>query len=96
VLFCKHAKHAARDVPVDLKDTRELVMRSPLAFAASLKCPTRIFFGSLEPHFRQTSKRLASVAREHGLDVQAIEIRGDHNTSVPPAIRDSLEFFKHF
>lgn len=94
VLLCKHARHAARDVPVDLTDRRELQMRSPLAYAASLKCPTRIYYGSQEPHFRATSRRTAEVARQHGRDVEAIQVSGDHQTSVPPAIQRSIRFFQ--
>jgi dipeptidyl aminopeptidase/acylaminoacyl peptidase len=94
VLFCRHAKHAARDVPVNLQDLAELEMRSPLAFAESLKCPARIYFGTQEPHFRQTSERLATLARERGLDVEAIAVKGDHGSAVAPAIRQSIEFFR--
>lgn len=94
VLLCKHAKHAARDVPVDISDRQELTMRSPLAFAASLKCPTRVYFGSQEPHFRETSRKLAGVAKEHGIDAEVVQVPGDHGSSVAPAVRQSLAFFQ--
>ncbi len=93
VLFCKHLKRTG-DVPVDITNLRELEMRSPLAYAASLKCPTRIFYGSQEPHLYATSQLTAKLAKEHGLDVDAIKIEGDHSSSVLPGIKQSILFFE--
>jgi len=94
VLFCKHAKNAARDVPVDITDLRELQLRSPLAYVTSFKCPARMYYGSQEPHLQPMSRRAAALAKAHGLDVEAIEVEGDHSTSVPPAIKHSIAFFQ--
>jgi dipeptidyl aminopeptidase/acylaminoacyl peptidase len=94
VLFCKHAKGARRDVPTDITDLKELQVRSPLAYAASLKCPTRIFYGSKEPYLFATSRMTGQVAKAKGLDVEAVEVEGDHGTSVPPAIKQSIIFFR--
>jgi dipeptidyl aminopeptidase/acylaminoacyl peptidase len=94
VLFCKHAKGAHRDVPTDITDAKELQVRSPLAYAGSLKCPTRIFYGSKEPYLVATSEMTAKVAKAKGLDVEAVQVEGDHGTSVPPAIKQSIAFFR--
>jgi acetyl esterase/lipase len=94
VVFCKHAKNAARDIPVDITNLRELQVRSPLAYAASFKCPARIYFGSAEPHLKPMSERTAALAKARGLDVEAAEAEGDHNTSIPKAIRSSIDFFQ--
>jgi dipeptidyl aminopeptidase/acylaminoacyl peptidase len=94
VLFCKHAKGARRDVPTDITNLRELQVRSPLAYAASLKCPTRIYYGSEEPYLFATSKLTAQVAKGKGLDVEAVQVEGDHGTSVGPAIKQSIAFFR--
>ena len=94
VVFCKHARRAAQDVPFDVTNMRELEVRSPLAYAASFKCPARLYFGSKEPQWRQTSRRTAEVAKSHGLDVEAIEVPGDHGSSVLPGIRQSILFFQ--
>jgi dipeptidyl aminopeptidase/acylaminoacyl peptidase len=94
VLFCKHARHAARDVPVDITNLRELELRSPLAYASSFKCPTRMYYGSQEPHLQPMSQRTAALAQARGLDVEAIRVEGDHSTSVPPAIQQSIAFFQ--
>ena len=93
VVFCRHAKHAARDVPVDITDQRELEMRSPLAYAASLKCPARLYVGTDEPEFHATTRMTAKVARDHGRDAEAILVEGDHGSSVMPAVKQSVEFF---
>jgi dipeptidyl aminopeptidase/acylaminoacyl peptidase len=95
VLFCKHAKGAPRNVPTDITDLKELQVRSPLAYAASLKCPTRIFYGSKEPYLFATSQMTAKVAKGKGLEVDAVEVEGDHGTSVPPAIKQSIIFFRN-
>jgi dipeptidyl aminopeptidase/acylaminoacyl peptidase len=94
VLFCKHAKGAARDVPTDITNLRELQVRSPLAYAASLKCPTRIYYGSQEPYLVPTSQLTAKIAKGKGLDVEAVQVEGDHETSVAPAIKQSIVFFQ--
>jgi hypothetical protein len=93
VLFCKYAKGAKTDVPIDINDLPELEMRSPLAFAESLKCPARLYYGSQEPQWKLTSQKLAELARGKGLDVEAIEVEGDHSSSVKPGILQSIKFF---
>jgi dienelactone hydrolase len=94
VLLCARAKNAARDVPVDINDLRELEMRSPLAYAASLKCPARIYVGTQEPQFQKTNQLTARLAKEHGVDAEAILVEGDHESSVPPGIKQSIAFFQ--
>jgi dipeptidyl aminopeptidase/acylaminoacyl peptidase len=95
VVFCKHAKNAKRDVPVDVTDIRELELRSPLAYATSFKCPARIYYGSLEPHLQAMSQRTAKLAKDSGVDVEAVQIKGDHGTSVAPAVKQSIAFFQN-
>jgi dienelactone hydrolase len=82
------------DIPFDQSNPKEIELRSPLAYAASLKCPIRIYYGSEEPHFNVTSHRLAEIAREHGVDAQAQQVKGDHDTVDLPAIKLSIEFFR--
>lgn len=74
-------------------DPQELRMRSALAFATSFKCPMRLFFGSQEQFFAQQTNETAKRAKEKKLDVAAVQIPGDHFTSVDPAIRQALAFF---
>jgi dienelactone hydrolase len=81
--------------PFDLKDAREIEMRSPLAYATSLKAPTRMYLGTRERSYRETSRRLAKLAQDAKLDVTFMEIEGDHFSAVPAAIEDSIAFFKN-
>jgi predicted Zn finger-like uncharacterized protein len=80
--------------PFDPDDRQELTMRSPLAFPKSFKCPARLYWGDEEFGFSMGTKALAEKARAAGLDVQAIEVTGDHMTSVDPAMRQAVAFFQ--
>jgi dienelactone hydrolase len=81
-------------VPFDQSNPREFQMRSPLAYAASFKCPTRIYYGSQESHFSLTSQRTAEVGSKANLNVAAIETKGNHSTHVPSSIKQSISFFE--
>jgi dipeptidyl aminopeptidase/acylaminoacyl peptidase len=73
---------------------REYQMRSPVAFAGSFKCPVRLYYGTAEIFFNAPSQRTANLAKEHGLDVEAVTVPGDHFSSVSAAMAQSIEFFK--
>jgi dipeptidyl aminopeptidase/acylaminoacyl peptidase len=81
-------------VPFNPSDQKEYQMRSPLAFARSFKCPTRLYHGDEEWGFRPSSKKTAEKARAAGLDVEAVSVPGDHFTSVPEAMRRAIAFFR--
>jgi dipeptidyl aminopeptidase/acylaminoacyl peptidase len=85
--------HAKIELPFDKADVRELQLRSPLAYGASFKCPVRIYYAT-QDHFVLTSRRTAQLAKEHGLDVEAVRIDGDHGSIVPPAVKQSVAFFQ--
>jgi dipeptidyl aminopeptidase/acylaminoacyl peptidase len=93
IIFVKYGFPPDR-VPFDQTDPRELQVRSPLSFAASFKCPTRIFFGTREPHFKLGSKRTAEIAQGKGLNVAAIEVEGSHFSAVPEEMKQALRFFE--
>jgi dienelactone hydrolase len=80
--------------PFDPKDRQELIMRSPLAFPKSFKCPARLYWGADEFEFSMATKALAEKSKAAGLDVQAIEVPGDHMTAVDPAMTQAISFFK--
>lgn len=92
IIFVKYG-FTADKVPFDQTDPREMQMRSPLAFAASLKCPARMFFGTREPHFKLSSQRTAEIAHTKGLDVAAVEVNGSHFSAVPEETKLALAFF---
>ncbi len=78
----------------DQSDPREFQLRSPVAYAMSFKSPIRMYFGDQEGWATLSTQRTAELAKQKGLDVEAIEVPGDHFSSVPEAIRKSIEFFK--
>jgi acetyl esterase/lipase len=85
----------AKEVRFDLNDPRELQVRSPLAYAGSFKCPARLYYSHQAwEHMHLTSERTAEVAKERGLDVEAILVQGNHFSMVRPAMKLSIEFFR--
>jgi hypothetical protein len=84
----------AKEVRFDLSDPRELQVRSALAYAASFKCPARLYYSHQAwEHMHRTSQRTAEVAKERGLDIEAILVEGNHFSMVQPAMKQSIEFF---
>ncbi|MBS1715200.1 MAG: alpha/beta fold hydrolase [Armatimonadetes bacterium] len=80
-------------VPYDRAGRAELEMRSPNVFVKSLKCPTRLYFGSEERLFGVMSRAMADAGRSAGKDIEAIETSGDHFTSVNGSIQKAIAFF---
>jgi hypothetical protein len=50
--------------------------------------------GSQEQLFPVPSKHTAELAKTKGLDVDAVSVPGDHFTSVPAAMQQSVQFFR--
>jgi dienelactone hydrolase len=92
--YTRHAVAIGADVPFDYTDPMELQLRSARVYAASFKCPVRIYYGADETHFALSSQPTAKLAREHGLDVQAIAVDGGHNSAVEAEIQLAIEFFR--
>jgi hypothetical protein len=80
--------------PYDLADQEELRMRSPMLFATSFKCPTRLFWGDQETYFDQVTRETARLAKAAGLDVEAVPVEGNHGSMVPRAIQRAIAFFQ--
>ena len=81
-------------VPFDAADLREVRLRSPVAYATSFKCPVRLFCGDEEYWVQASTRRTAMLAKQVGIDAEAIEVPGDHFASVPEAVRRSIAFFR--
>jgi|SoiMethySBSTD1v2_1073268.scaffolds.fasta_scaffold36064_4 dipeptidyl aminopeptidase/acylaminoacyl peptidase len=81
-------------VPFDQSNPKEFELRSPLAYATSLKSPTRLYVGSQDFFHLAASRKLAEVAQAKKLDVETLTVSGNHYTSVPEAITKSIVFFK--
>jgi dienelactone hydrolase len=93
VLYCRYG-FPKKEIPFDVADPREFEVRSPLAYAGSFKCPVRLFYGTDEKHLDETSKRTAAIAKEKGIDCEAIPVEGGHETAVPAAMKKSIAFFE--
>ena len=81
-------------VTFDMSRIQEYQMRSAVAYAGSFQCPTRIYCGSSEIFFLNSSQETSRRAKLKGLDVEAITVPGDHFTAVPEEIRKSIAFFQ--
>jgi dienelactone hydrolase len=81
-------------VPFDPADRREFQMRSPLAYPRSFKCPVRLYYGNEEFFLGLSTPALAQKAAAANLDVQAVQVPGDHMSAVEPAMRQCIGFFK--
>jgi dienelactone hydrolase/DNA-directed RNA polymerase subunit RPC12/RpoP len=88
------ARGQAELVPFDPEDRREFQMRSPLAYPRSFKCPVRLYYGNEEFFFSLSTPKLAQAATAANLDVQAVQVPGDHMTAVEPAMRQAVAFFR--
>jgi len=87
------------NLPFDMSDPREILLRSPIAFAGGFKCPLRIYHQArdqnhLAEYFALMNRRTVWLAKYRGLDVEGVEIEGNHMTMVPPAVRQSIAFFQ--
>lgn len=88
------AKGQAGLAPFDQANKKEFAMRSPLAYYQSFKCPARLYYGDEEFPLKFSTKRLAEKATAAGADVKAVEVPGDHDTAVDPAMRQAIAFFQ--
>lgn len=80
--------------PFDPTDFDEIRHRSAVAYASSFKCPIRLYCGDEEFWVQSPTRRTAILAKRSGVDALAVETPGDHFTSVPEAIRQSIAFFQ--
>ena len=84
-----------REVVFDTHDRRELQMRSPLAYVASVKSPVRVFYSyEAAPLNQRSSQRFVTLARARGVDAKAIRVWGSHMSHVARAMPRSIAFFK--
>jgi dipeptidyl aminopeptidase/acylaminoacyl peptidase len=81
-------------IPFDPSDIREVRLRSPVAYASSFKCPVRLFCGDEEYWVQGSTQRTALLAKQWGIDAEAIEVPGDHFSARDGAIRQTISFFR--
>jgi formylglycine-generating enzyme required for sulfatase activity len=86
-------------LPFDKSDPREINLRSPLPYTSSLKCPLRLYYHDAErdllgDYLTFMNRRMVAMAKNRGLDVDAVAVAGDHMTHVAAAMRQSIGFFQ--
>jgi len=91
--YTRHTVAIGGEVPFNFTDPMELQLRSARVYAASFKCPLRIYYGADETHFALSSKPTAELAQAHHLNVQAIAVDGGHNSALAAEIEQAIQFF---
>jgi formylglycine-generating enzyme required for sulfatase activity len=85
----------AASMPYDSSDPRESQLRSPIVYASSFKCPVRMYYATESASIGLVmSRRTAALAKRRGMDVEPVEIEGNHGTHVPRAMAQSIAFFQ--
>jgi dipeptidyl aminopeptidase/acylaminoacyl peptidase len=92
--YLKYARGAKENAPFDVSDPKEVQIRSAVAYAASIKCPIRIYYGTEEDYFAIASPRTAEIARQSGIDAEAVAVSGGHGSSADAALRLAIVFFQ--
>ncbi|HWE40403.1 MAG TPA: prolyl oligopeptidase family serine peptidase [Isosphaeraceae bacterium] len=90
--FTKQNRHL---VAFDRKVVREFQLRSPLAYATSLKCPARLYVRAGDADAAAAAREFERRARGKSLDAEAVPVPGDKPAAaVAAAVGRSIEFFK--
>jgi dipeptidyl aminopeptidase/acylaminoacyl peptidase len=79
--------------PFDTSNAEELRMRSAIVFAASFKCPTRLYLGEEEEWAMPSNEETARRAKAAGHDVEMVIVPGNHFTMLDAAIPAAIAFF---
>jgi dipeptidyl aminopeptidase/acylaminoacyl peptidase len=94
--YLKYAKGASFNAPFDPADSQEFLMRSAFAWAESLKCPIRLFYGTKETYFAIVTPAMDAAAKAHGIDAEAVAVEGDHSSNGDQTVILALQFFQQF
>jgi dipeptidyl aminopeptidase/acylaminoacyl peptidase len=84
------AQSTEAQVPYDRNDREEVRMRNPMAFAGSLRCPLVLYTTT---NLRGLNGQLADRARQFGKECELVEVPGDHQAMVAPAVRQAIAWF---
>jgi dipeptidyl aminopeptidase/acylaminoacyl peptidase len=78
-------------VPYDRNVREEVRVRNPMAFAASIRCPLRLYTGE---DGREVNAPLAAKAKQAGKDCELVVVRGGHQAMVAPAVQQAIARFR--
>jgi dipeptidyl aminopeptidase/acylaminoacyl peptidase len=80
-------------IAFDASDPEEVRLRDPLAFAGSLRIPMVLYS---EPDMMAGNEPFADWARELGKDCELVQVPGDHQSMVAPAVELAIEQFRAY
>lgn len=89
----EYTRNRPNRVPFDRTDPAEFRVRSAVAFATGFRPPVRLFYGVDEYWLQPATIRTALLARRAGLDVEAVELEGGHDSVTPASVATCLRFF---
>jgi dipeptidyl aminopeptidase/acylaminoacyl peptidase len=78
-------------VPYDRNSREEILVRNPMAFVGSIRCPLRLYAGDAA---REVNAPLAAKAKQAGKDCELVVVRGDHHGMVAPAVQQAIAWFR--
>lgn len=78
-------------IPYNSALPQEVRMRNPMAFAASLRCPLRLYAGD---GAREVDAALAARAQQAGKDCQLVDVGGGHLEMIAPAVQRAIAWFR--
>jgi dipeptidyl aminopeptidase/acylaminoacyl peptidase len=85
------ASGTPEELPFNARNAREVELRNPSAFAASLRIPLKLYAGS-DGLFLSTI--LARQAKEAGKECELVTVTGDHQAMVKPAVEKTIVWFR--
>jgi len=88
----KYARGAKENARFDVSDPKEVQIPSAVAYATSIRCPIRIYYGTEEDYFAIAAPRTAEIARQSGFDAEALAVSGNHGSSADAASRLAIVF----
>ncbi|HXJ58710.1 MAG TPA: prolyl oligopeptidase family serine peptidase [Verrucomicrobiae bacterium] len=84
------AHSPATYTPFERNDPDEVRVRSPLAFATTIRSPLRLYVGEA----REANAWLAAKAKQAGKDCELVVVPGDHQAMVGPAVQQVIVWFR--
>jgi len=78
-------------VPYDPDAVEEVRVRNPMEFAASIRCPLRLYASSAG---WRVNALLAAKAKQAGKDCDMIVVPGDHLAMVAPSVEQAIAWFQ--
>ena len=82
-------------MPFNAFDSREMALRSPVAYPASLRCPLQLYYGLEESDWlEEQSKLMIRLANAFNKQCAVTVVPADHWSAAGPAMVKSIKFFR--